>query len=155
MSIAAKIEARLSELGIEYDLIPHPRSGSTHESALQAHVDEGHIAKAVLLQDDAGLVMAVIPGDSWVRSDAVCQELNRRLELAPEAEIGALFPDCRAGAVPPLGRDYGLETCLDEALGALANVYFEAGDHEQLVRVSGEAFRRLLSGARHGRFSHE
>jgi Ala-tRNA(Pro) deacylase len=64
-----------------------------------------------------------------------------------------LFPDCAKGAVPALGAAYGLETFLDEALTSLANVYFEAGDHRHLLRVSGDAFAELLAGARRGHFS--
>ena len=37
--------------------------------------------------------------------------------------------------------------------GSLANVYFEAGDHENLVHTTGEAFRELLKGARRGHFT--
>jgi Ala-tRNA(Pro) deacylase len=43
---------------------------------------------------------------------------------------------------------------MDEALTTLANVYFEAGDHEHLVHTSGDDFKHLLSGVRHGHFSH-
>ena len=77
------------------------------------------------------------------------------LEPATEEEIATLFKDCEPGAVPPLGPAYGVETLLDEALASLDEVYFEAGDHEQLVHVNGEGFRNLLRGVRHGYFSHE
>ncbi len=49
---------------------------------------------------------------------------------------------------------YQLETFLDEQLTSLANVYFEAGDHEHLLHISGAAFLTLLKGVRHGHFSH-
>jgi hypothetical protein len=42
-----------------------------------------------------------------------------------------------------LGPAYGIETCLDQSLTSLAHVYFEAGDHEQLVHMAGDAFRAL------------
>ena len=108
-----------------------------------------------MVKGDGGYVLVVIPGNAWVKLEALRQELDRPLELAEEAEIEPLFPDCRPGAIPPLGQAYGIETCLDEALTSLANVYFEAGDHEELVHVSGEAFNTLLQGARQGHFSHE
>jgi Ala-tRNA(Pro) deacylase len=155
MAIAERVQNQLSEHGIEYRLVPHPRTYSTRQSALEAYVAEDHIAKAVVVKDDGGYVMVVVPGNSRVKLEALQEELDRPLELAAEAQIEPLFLDCRPGAVPPLGRAYGLETCLDQALTTLANVYFEAGDHEELVHVSGEAFRTLLQGARQGHFSHE
>ena len=42
---------------------------------------------------------------------------------------------------------------LDDSLAGLDEVFFEGGDHRTLVKVSGEQFQRLMSGARHGRFS--
>lgn len=91
----------------------------------------------------------------WARLHAVREALNRPLELAEEREIERLFADCAPGAIPAAGQAYELETLLDEALTSLAEVYFEAGDHEQLVRVTGEAFLHLMRGARRGHFSHE
>jgi Ala-tRNA(Pro) deacylase len=42
---------------------------------------------------------------------------------------------------------------LDDALTSLAHVYFEAGDHEQLVKVYADQFKILMQGVRHGHFS--
>jgi Ala-tRNA(Pro) deacylase len=33
------------------------------------------------------------------------------------------------------------------------DVYFEAGDHEDLIHVSAENFQKLMSGAEHASFS--
>jgi Ala-tRNA(Pro) deacylase len=45
----------------------------------------------------------------------------------------------RAGAVPPFGQVYGIETILDEAFVDAEEVYFEGGDHRALVHVNGKA----------------
>ena len=154
MTIAETVKAYLESQGVRFELVAHPLSYSSRETAAAAHVQDDHIAKAVILKDAHGFLTAVIPGSHWIKLHTLRQELNRPLKLAPEAEIETLFRDCQPGAIPPLGPAYNLETVLDEALTTLANVYFEAGDHEHLVRVSGEDFRWLLGGARHGFFSH-
>jgi len=154
VSISATVETYLSRQGVEYESVPHPRTASSKETAQAAHVPEDHIAKAVILKDERGYAMLVIPANQWVRLHAVQRELNRELSLASEEEVEALFQDCSPGAVPPLGPAYGLETLLDEALGALAFVYVEAGDHERLLQLRGEDYRQLLSGCRRGSFSH-
>jgi Ala-tRNA(Pro) deacylase len=41
---------------------------------------------------------------------------------------------------------------VDDSLLRLPDVYFEAGDHEALVHVTGEAFKDLIIGSAHGRF---
>jgi len=154
MAIAETIQRFLEQQSVEYDLVPHPHTGSSHETAEAAHVDEDHIAKAVIVKDEAGYAMVVVPASNWVEVGHLRKELNRDFHLATEAELAKLFNDCEAGAAPPLGIAYGIETFLDEALTSLANVYFEAGDHELLVHTTGEGFRTLLSGVRHGYYSH-
>ena len=153
MTIAATVLSSLKERNIGYEIVSHPKTYSSAETATAAHVDEGHIAKAVVVKDEKGYLLAVIPASSWLDLDHLRKELNRDLHLAPEDEADGLFEDCQPGAFPSLGEAYGLETVLDEALTSLARVYFEAGDHEQLVAVSGDDFQDLMKGVRRGHFS--
>ncbi len=153
MSIPDRVQDYLTARGVDYEVVPHPKSESTHETADAAHIPDDHIAKAVVVKDSPGYALAVIPGDRWFKLDALNRELNRSFELAAEEELEALFPDCRLGAVPPVGEAYGLETYVDESILALGRAYWEAGDHQSLVSVSGDGLRALLSGMRRGHFS--
>jgi Ala-tRNA(Pro) deacylase len=155
MTIAKTLKNYLTEKSIHYDVLTHPHSGSSHETASAAHVREDHIAKAVMVKDGSGYAMVIVPATNYVEMKHVRKELNRDLELVAEDEFARLLPDCEPGAVPPIGPAYRIETFLDESLNTLANVYFEAGDHEHLLHVKGDDFRTLLSGVRHGHFSHE
>lgn len=155
MTIATRVEAYLKKHGASYELIAHKATGSTHESATAAQVWEDHIAKAVIVRDGAEHAMVVIPGSTWLRLDHLNQETGRAFALDEESDLSALFPDCAAGAVPPLGPAYGLETFLDEGLTTLAEIHFEAGDHQHLITLDGETFVRLLHGARRGQFGRE
>ena len=154
MAVAETVRRFLEKHAVDYDLVLHPHTGSSHETAAAAHVREDHIAKAVIVKDAAGYAMVVVPGSNWVEIEHLRKELQRDLHLASEEQLAKLFSDCEAGAVPPLGPAYGIETFLDEALTSLANVYFESGDHEQLVHTRGDDFRTLLGGVRHGFYSH-
>ena len=155
MAVAETVQRYLAQHAVDYDLVVHPHTGSSHETAEAARVREDHIAKAVIVKDAAGYAMIVVPGSNWVDVEHLRSELNRDVHLATEDEFATLFPDCEAGAVPPLGPAYNMETLLDQSLTSLANIYFEAGDHEHLVHTSGDDFRALLAGVRHGYFSHE
>ena len=155
MAVAETVQRFLEQLPVEYDLVSHPHTESSHGTAEAAHVSEDHIAKAVIVKDMAGYAMVVVPASNWVDVEHLRKELNRDLHLASEEELAKLFSDCEAGAVPPLGPAYGVETFLDQAMTSLANVYFEAGDHEQLVHMAGDDFRTLLGGVRHGYYSHD
>jgi Ala-tRNA(Pro) deacylase len=155
MAIAETVKNYLVKKNVTYDQVSHPHSGSSHETAEASHVREDHIAKGVIVKDDSGYAMVVVPANNYVEMKHVRKELDRDLKLVAEEEFSKLFPDCEPGAVPPLGLAYQIETFLDEALNTLANIYFEAGDHEHLLHVSGEDFKTLLSGVRHGHYSHD
>lgn len=154
MTMPITISNYLAAHGVRYDLLKHPRAPTSRGCAVEAHVPADHVAKAVILKDAEGYVMAVVPADHWLRLKALRESLGRPLMLGDEREIERLFPDCAPGAVPPLGPAYGVETLVGDALLSLAELYFEAGDHEQLVHTDGESFRALLRGARHGHLSH-
>jgi Ala-tRNA(Pro) deacylase len=68
-------------------------------------------------------------------------------------QVETLFLDCEPGAVPALGRAYGLNVVVDDSLAQEPDVYFEAGDHASLVHISGPSFQKLMADARHGRFT--
>jgi Ala-tRNA(Pro) deacylase len=154
MAIAKTVKNFLDQKSVKYDLVSHPHTGSSHETAETSHISEDHIAKAVVVKDKTGYAMVLVPAINYVEMKHVRKELDRDLELVEEDEFPKLFPDCEPGAVPPLGPAYKIETFLDESLTSLANVYFEAGDHEHLVHIGGDDFKNLLSGVRHGHYSH-
>lgn len=155
MGIARSVESHLHKHRVAYDLIPHPHTASSKETAKVSHVPLPQMAKAVVLGDDRGfLLMAVIPADRYVDIKTLSRRLGRDLHLIPEERLAPVFRDCEPGAIPPLGPVYGMETILDNKLVGLPVVYFEAGDHEELVRVDGEQFVQLLKEARHGDISH-
>jgi Ala-tRNA(Pro) deacylase len=78
------------------------------------------------------------------------RQTNRKLELASESELADVFPDCEMGALPPLGQAYGIQTVYDDRLRRLSCVYFEGGDHCDLVYVGGREFIDLLKDSPHG-----
>ena len=61
--------------------------------------------------------------------------------------MAGLFPDCEEGAVPPVGKAYGLRSLLDRALLEQPEIFFEAGDHEHLLKMSGQNFQALQAEA--------
>lgn len=150
MTIANSVISLLKERHVPYEVLEHAKTATSPQTALSAHVPDDHIAKGVIMKDEMGYLMAVIPGDKWLDRHRLNEELGRDLKMAEEEEIGLLFDDCDLGAIPPIGSAYGMDTMLDEDLSSLARVYFEAGDHEHLIAVKGEHFQELMRGVRHG-----
>ena len=154
MSISVAVQKSITREAIHYDVVTHSWSSSSSHTAQLAHVPGDRLAKPVMLEDENGYVMAVIPTTHRLDLGVVSRMMKRHLGLATESELGDIFQDCEVGAIPPIGPAYGIETIVDEGLLDGNDVYFEAGDHCDLVHVSGGDFRKLMSGARAGRFSH-
>jgi Ala-tRNA(Pro) deacylase len=153
MTIAATLQRHLESHGVGFEVLSHPLTGSSSETAQSAHISGDRIAKTVVLRDGDGYLLAVLPASHHLSLEMLQAWLGRSVGLASEQEVGRLFPDCDLGAIPPIGEAYGLDVVLEESLGQLEEVYFEGGDHRTLVKVGGDQFRRLMSGARQGRFS--
>ncbi|MET0283876.1 MAG: YbaK/EbsC family protein [Polyangiales bacterium] len=137
-----------------FEMLTHRHTLTSRQTAREAHVPDQRIAKGVLFCDDQRYVLAVVPASRRVDAGRLAQMLGcRELSLAGEDELVQLFPDCEVGAVPALGDAYGVSSVVDAALRGEADVYLEAGDHQHLVRVPGNAFERLLSDASWGEIS--
>lgn len=137
---------------VRYDVCSHPLSHSSSETARAAHVPAHCLAKSVMLEDERGCVMAVLPADARVELDALGRTLGRTLRLMPEARLNVLFDDCEPGAVPPVGMAWGIETVVDERLDRQPEIWLEGGDHRQLLHLQREQFLALMHAAQHAAF---
>lgn len=153
MTIAMTVKDYLDTNGVHYDLVNHPYSVNSTQTAEKAHISGEKIAKAVVLHDYHGYLMAVIPATHKIEIGKMRDQYRRHLSLADEFELTHLFSDCNTGAVPPVGRAYDVEVVLDDQLNMYEDIYFESGDHAELVHVSGQDFRQLMGDAQHGQFS--
>lgn len=155
MAIAKSLRSYLEHRNIEYDSVEHPHSVTALESAHSARVPGHQVAKAVVLGDDKGYVVAVVPSTNRLDLSWVQDTLGRDMELARESELSGLFRDCEIGAIPALCDAYGLDVIWDDQLDGTSDIYIEAGDHEHLIHVTGDAFTRLMSGMPHSVISAE
>lgn len=153
MSIVTTLQQCLSSVRVPYDVIEHPRTMSSLATAHAAHIAPARMAKCVILEDESGFLMAVLPSDARIEFGRLHALLNRHVGLATEQAVAALFQDCEIGALPPIGPSYGMDMIVEERLLHEPDLYIEAGDHHDLVHLSQPAFASLLGGAARMQFS--
>jgi Ala-tRNA(Pro) deacylase len=153
MSIPATVKNFMDAKHVRFTRTQHAPSATMAEAAAAAHVTGEKLAKGVVLADDEGFVLAVVPATHVLKVVKLREELGRDLGLAEEDAFRGIFPDCERGAVPAVGPAYGVPTVVSDALLDEDEVWFEAGDHATLVHVSGADFRRLLAGSGHTKAS--
>lgn len=110
------------------------------------------LAKALLLRDEKGYILAVLPASQRLGLERVCDDLGRKLELASERELAAIFNDCNSAATPPFGAAYGIPSVVDDALLHLGEVHFEVGRDESLARIRGADFATVFAHCAHGEY---
>ena len=153
MAVAITLQLYMERLGVEYDVVAHPYADNGLETAEMAHISPDKLAKSVMLEDEGGYLMAVCPASRRIKLGDLYRETNRRLEFANESELADMLGDCVLGAVPPVGDLYGVDVVVDMDLFMQSDIYFEAGDHEDLIHVTADNFQKLMSNAEHASFS--
>jgi Ala-tRNA(Pro) deacylase len=148
-----RIERYLDSHLIPFDIVAHPHSQTSAETARAAGIDAGRVAKGVLLEGMDCQMVAMIPADQEVQLGRLGQEHGVEFRLADEAAVKRLFADCEPGVIPGLPNAWGVEMVWDDALMAQPDLYLEAGDHERLVHIETRYLRELFGDAPHCRFS--
>lgn len=154
MAIATSLREFLDTHHLAHDTVHHRHAESSQRAASAAGQPGDKVAKSVLLRDEEGYLLAVLPATHRVHLGRLHHSLNRNLGLATETETAQLFSDCQVGAIPPTGLLYDIDTVVDDSLLEQSDVYFEAGDHQQLIHMNRRDFGRLLGDAIHTRFSY-
>jgi Ala-tRNA(Pro) deacylase len=147
--ITSRLKQLLEQNGVRYHSIPHLTAYRADRTALAAGLPSEEFAKTVLVKADGRLCMVVLPADQQVQLETLRQQLGARtLELAGELEVGQAFPDCETGAMPPFGRLYGMEVFVSPALRRDEQIAFNAGSHDEAVRMSYRDYERLAQPRR-------
>ncbi len=132
--------------GIPYVAIPHAVAYTTKEVAALTHISNKELAKTVIVKVDRELAMAVLPASYEVDLSLLQAATGATgVSLAKESEFKDRFPECEIGAMPPFGNLYGMAVYVDERLSKDKDIAFNAGSHNELVRMAYADFERLVT----------
>ncbi len=154
MAINERLRERIERLNVPYDVLPHRESFTAQGVAETTHVSGRLVAKPVVIREEGGTYcMAVVSAAEQVDLGAIHDWTGRPQGcLAQEIELARLFPDCEVGTMPPAGRLYGMPTYLDREFRRHEDIYFQAGNHHELVRMKMLDFEKV-AGPFAGAFS--
>jgi Ala-tRNA(Pro) deacylase len=126
----------LDEAGIEYEVLPHPRTETAAAEAEALGIGADDVAKTLVVSTPGGYVRAVVPASGRIdlRKLRDHVEGGKRIHLASEEDLQRDYPGFELGAVPPFGGS-GDRVLVDVRLAERESVVLEAGSHEQSVRM--------------------
>lgn len=139
-----KLVDELDRAGVQYELLPHSRTESAAAEAEALSVDPRDVAKTLVLTTPEGFVRAVLPATDRLDLRKVRELLGtKEIELATEEQMAEAYPEFEVGAVPPIAGSRGDRVLVDLGLGKREWVVFDAGGHEQSVRVRSDDLVRI------------
>ena len=145
MPILTKLKEFLDANRIPYEVQSHRTAYTAQEVAAAEHVPGREMAKVVMVRDGGDYLMAVLPAPQHVDLERLGKSAGRSgLRLATEPQFARLFPGCEPGAMPPFGNLYGIPVWVDDSLSRDDEIAFNAGNHEQTVRMKYADFARLV-----------
>jgi Ala-tRNA(Pro) deacylase len=126
----------LDEAGIEYEVLPHPRTETAAAEAEALGIGTGDVAKTLVISTPVGYVRAVVQASDRIDLRKLRDRLEggKRIHLASEEDLERDYPGFELGAVPPFGGS-GDQVLVDVRLAERESVVLEAGSHEQSVRM--------------------
>lgn len=127
----------LAEAEVEYELLPHRHTETAREEAEALGVLPEEVAKTLVLVGPEGYIRVVLPASERLDLRKVRHlfpEWARSLRLATEEELARDYAEFELGAVPPIGGRHE-PVVVDRRLAACERLVFEAGSHEESIRL--------------------
>ncbi len=139
-----KLESLLEEQGIHYEKHAHPTAYTAQRLADAEHVTGYMVAKPVIVKAESGFTMCVLPAPKHLDLRRVADALHEHeVQLASEAEMAELFPDCELGAEPPVGSMFHLTTVMDPMLEDDEFLIMQAGTHREAIKMRRDDWEAL------------
>lgn len=129
--------AWLTSSGIRYELHEHAEAFTARGAAITEGVDPHRYVKVVAVEADAGerLLFVLEASDRVDLHKAKVILGARGVRLLPEPELMEVVPSSEPGALPAVGKPYGLPVIADEAIRGLPDVMFSAGSRHLSVKL--------------------
>jgi Ala-tRNA(Pro) deacylase len=132
----AAVTEFLEREGVPYEVVEHERTQTAAAEAAAAGMQPADVAKTVVLRDQEGVRLAVIPASHRLDLHKVKRELESKgLRLVTEHEMADEFGDFEVGALPPFGPMFQALELVDERLLDHDRILCGGGDHVHGVLV--------------------
>lgn len=142
---ARKLKEFLDSHNVKYVTITHSTAYTAQEIASLVHIKGREMAKTVIVRVDGELAMAVLPASVHIDLLGLKAAVGAKsVAVAAEADFRGKFAECETGAMPPFGNLYGMPVFVEESLTRDKEIAFNAGTHNELIRLAYEDFARLV-----------
>lgn len=153
--IPAKVRKFLDAAKIKYKPLLHKTVYTAYDKAATLRVPEKQVAKTLVLKLDKGFAVAVIQACCNLDKAAFKKVVNvwqkkrglravKNIDFVGEQWMKKNLKGTKVGAVPPFGVLWKLPTFADGRLLNNKEIILSAGTHEDSIKLTSAAYKRLL-----------
>ncbi len=128
-----------------YDYVEH---GGTTESARQLGVDEHHVVKTLVMEDEnAKPLIVLMHGDRQVSTKNLARQIGTKKVGPCKPEVAQRHSGFMVGGTSPFGTRKAMPVYVEDTVLALPRIYINGGRRGYLVGIAPQVLVDLL-GAR-------
>lgn len=125
-----------------YDYVEH---GGTEESARQLGVDEHHVVKTLVMEDDkAQPLIVLMHGDRTVSTKNLARQIGCKSVQPCKPDVAQRHSGYLVGGTSPFGTRKRMPVYVEEGVLALERIYINGGRRGYLVSIEPAVLTTLL-----------
>ena len=144
----SELTKALDDAGVQYEVLPHGHTEDAVAEAGALGLTPADVAKTLIARTPEGHLRALVPASERLDLRKLRETLGASkddVQLATEEEMAQDYPEFALGAVPPLGGSHADPVIVDTRLARSEWLVFEAGSHDDSVRMRTDDVLRLTS----------
>jgi Cys-tRNA(Pro) deacylase len=120
--------------------------GGTNVSARELGVDEHHVVKTLVMQDDAAKPLIVLMhGDCKVSTKNLARNIGCKSVEPCKPEVASRHSGYMIGGTSPFGTKKNMPVYVEDSILALETIYINGGRRGYLVGIKPQVLRDLLN----------
>lgn len=125
-----------------YDYVEH---GGTGESSKQLGVDEHHVVKTLVMEDDAAKPLIVLMhGDRQVSTKNLARQIGTKKVAPCKPDVAQRHSGYLVGGTSPFGTRKAMPVYVESSVLALPKIYINGGRRGYLVGIDPAVLVQLL-----------
>jgi Cys-tRNA(Pro) deacylase len=126
-----------------YDYVEH---GGTTESARQLGVDEHHVVKTLVMEDDTARPLVVLMhGDRQVSTKNLARQIGAKKVQPCKPEVAQRHSGFLVGGTSPFGTRKAMPVYVEASVLALPRIYINGGRRGYLVGIDPQVLVQVLA----------
>jgi len=126
-----------------YDYVDH---GGTTESSRQLGVDEHHVVKTLVMEDEnAKPLIVLMHGDRQVSTKNLARQINTKKVVPCKPEVAQRHSGYLVGGTSPFGTKKAMPIYVEQSVLDLPRIYINGGRRGYLVGIAPQVLTELLN----------